>query len=282
MRTYEKCFKCFEKQAERTAEIASDNIEIHKEIQLQVKHFLKTVSMESTPPEIAERIYRIIADVSGNRDPYRFVKKANIKKVNALYPALKKKLNKADNKLEMAVRLAIAGNVIDYGLEKVMDIEQAIEEKLTQEFAIFDFDNFRYELEKAEYILYLADNSGEAVLDKLLIETLNKKTIFAVKAIPVINDATMNEVKLVGINDVATVISSGSTAPGTLLSLCNSEFIELFNSAPVIISKGQGNFEALSDVDAPIFFLLKAKCPVIARDLNVEVNDIILKSQKLC
>ncbi len=279
MRTYEKCFKCFEKQAERTAKLATSDADIHNKIMLLVKDYLQTVSMESTPPEIADHIYKIIADVSGNPDPYQAIKQQNIEKVKSLYPALKQKLSESDNQLEMAVRLAIAGNVIDYGLEKVMDIEQAIEEKLTQDFAIFDFEKFRDKLDKAEFILYLADNSGEAVLDKLLIETMGKKTVFAVKEKPVINDATLHEAEMAGMSDIAKVISSGSTAPGTLLSLCSPEFMDIFNRAPMIISKGQGNFEALSEVDAPIFFLLKAKCPVIAKDLDVEVNDIILKSQ---
>ena len=106
---------------------------------------------------------------------------------------------------------------------------------------------------------------------------MGKPATFVVREIPVINDITLKEAKKIGIDKIAKIVSSGTTAPGTILPLCNKEFIKKFNNADMIISKGQGNYEGLSGVTRSIFFLLKAKCPVIAGNIGVEEDDIILK-----
>ena len=140
-----------------------------------------------------------------------------------------------------------------------------------------DFDKFEKQLKIADSVLFLGDNAGESVLDKILIEELNKPVTYVVREVPVINDVTEEDAIASGISEVAEIISSGTTAPAVILSLCNNEFIERFNNSKMIISKGQGNYEGLSDVNQPVFFLLKAKCFVIANDLNVKENDIVLK-----
>jgi len=127
-------------------------------------------------------------------------------------------------------------------------------------------------------VLYLGDNAGESVFDKLLIEELGKPVTYVVREIPVINDCVIDDALASGLDKVATLISSGSTAPATILSLCNEDFIDKFKNADLVISKGQGNYEGLSQVNRSVFFMLKAKCPVIANNLNVKENDIVLKS----
>lgn len=130
--------------------------------------------------------------------------------------------------------------------------------------------------------MYIGDNAGESNFDKLLIEeTANKNVIYAVREIPIINDSTYEDAVNSGLEEVATIISSGVKAPGTILSQCNKKFSELFKTADLVISKGQGNYEGLSDVKRPLFFLLKAKCEVIAKDLKVKKNDIIIKGINL-
>jgi len=136
-------------------------------------------------------------------------------------------------------------------------------------------------LDSTESILYLGDNAGEIVFDKLLIEEMGKNIVYVVRNKPIINDALIEDARDCGIDKIARVISSGSDAPGTVLNLCSREFLEIYHKAPLIISKGQGNFEALSEEKAPIFYLLKVKCPVIAKDIGCKVNDLILKSNLL-
>ena len=152
-----------------------------------------------------------------------------------------------------------------------------LEKILVQEFAIFDFEEFKFQLENAESILYLSDNAGESVFDKFLIEEMGKSVTYVVHDIPVINDVTFEDAISSRLDDVAEIISSGSSVPETILNLCSDAFLERFNNADMIISKGQGNYEGLSNVARPVFFLLKAKCAVIARNLRVKENDIVLK-----
>jgi len=139
-------------------------------------------------------------------------------------------------------------------------------------------ESFRKTVTEAQNILYLSDNAGEIVFDKLLIEQLGpEKVTLAVKARPVLNDATAEDAGAAGLIDLVEVIDTGDDAPGTILETCSGVFRYFFEAADVVIAKGQGNYESLSDVDKNIFFMLKAKCPVIAEHLGCEVNQMILR-----
>ncbi len=279
MKTYLDCFPCFLQQTLRAGRIAGADEQTLKYLMDEVGGMLKDIPLSHTPPETGEIIYRMISKITGNSDPYKKIKQQNIEHALQLYPDLKNKIKNSEDPLLTAIRLAIAGNVIDLGVNRKFDLVKDIEIVLKQEFAFFDYEDFQAGLAKAERILYLGDNAGEAVFDKLLIEELGKPVTYAVREIPVLNDVTMAEARQIGIDKVAKVISSGSAAPGTILKNCSPSFIEIFNNSDLIISKGQGNYEGLSGQNAPVFFLLKVKCPIIARDLGAEVNDIILKRQ---
>ena len=194
-----------------------------------------------------------------------------------LLPSLKEKIEKSNDKLLTAIRIAIAGNVIDFGVDRSFDIEQEMNEVIKKDFAIFDYDKFKNYLDINNEILYIGDNVGESVFDRILIEEMKKSVRYVVRGVPVINDATYEDAELAGIDKVATILSSGTDAPGTILKTCNPEFINIFNNSKLIISKGQGNYEALSDEKRPIFFLLIVKCQVLANDIGVNKGDIILK-----
>ncbi len=151
---------------------------------------------------------------------------------------------------------------------------------LKQEFAILDYSTFKTQLEKTENILYIGDNVGESVFDKILIKELRKPVRYAVRSIPIINDVTMDDAIASGLDKVAELIDSGCESPGIILKHSTPEFLELFNTSRLIISKGQGNFEGLSDCNKQVFFLLKAKCTIISNHLGVEEGSIILKEHK--
>lgn len=277
MKTFLDCLPCMMDQALRAGRIATDDERIIKKLLDAVGAMMKDIPLENTPPETGEIIYRKVREITGVADPYKEVKKANIEEALSLYPELKKIVEESDNSLLTAIRIAIAGNVIDLGVNKKFNLVEDVQKILKQDFAIMDFDKFEKQLKIADSVLYLGDNAGESVFDKILIEELNKPVTYVVREIPVINDVTEEDAIASGIREVAEIISSGTTAPAVILSLCNNEFIERFNNSKMIISKGQGNYEGLSDVKRPVFFLLKAKCFVIANDLNVEENDIVLK-----
>ena len=277
MRTYLDCIPCFIEQALRAGRIATNDEKKIKELLDSVCSMMKDIPMNNTPPETGNIIYRKVREITGVTDPYKKIKKTNIEEALAIYPNLKIIVNDSDNKLLTAVRLSIAGNVIDFGPNKKFNLSESVREILKQDFAISHFGKFVKQLENAKSVFYLGDNAGESVFDKILIEEIGKPVTYVVRDVPVINDATREDAIDSGLNEVAEIISSGTTAPGTILDLCNDAFIKKFNEADMIISKGQGNYEGLSNAERSLFFLLKAKCPVIANDLNVKENDIVLK-----
>ena len=277
MKTYLDCLPCFMQQALRAGRMATNDEKKLKDLLSSVGEMIKDIPMQNTPPETGDAIYKKVREITGVNDPYVKIKEENIAEILALYPEMKKIVNSSDDKILTAIRFAIAGNVIDFGVNKEFDIEQEIKNNLDKEFAIFDYQEFIQQLEKANSILYIGDNAGESVFDKILIEELDKKVTFVVRDIPVINDATKEDAIASGIGEVAEIISSGTSAPGTILNSCNDDFLERFKNADLVISKGQGNYEGLSNVERTVFFLLKAKCPIIANDIGVKENDIVLK-----
>lgn len=277
MRTYLDCLPCFLSQALRAGRIATDDEKKIKRLLDEVGMALKDIPLECTPPEAGILIYGKVREISGVFDPYRETKIENTEKALSLYPRLKKLVRESTDPLLTAIRIAIAGNVIDFGVNENFDIEKEVEETLQKEFAIFDYESFKERLGQVDEVLYLGDNAGESVFDKILIEELKKPVTYAVREIPVINDVTWDDALMAGLDEVATIISSGTNAPGTILKTCSSEFIEIYENSDMVISKGQGNYEALSEDKRPIFFLLKVKCHVIASDLDVKEGDIVLK-----
>lgn len=281
MKTYIDCLPCFMGQALRAGRIATKDENLIKTLLDDVGCMIKDIPMDNTPPEMGKLIYQRVREITGVEDPYKKIKESNIKEALDLYPELKQIVKNSPDKLLTAIRIAIAGNTIDLGLDREFNILEDINKILKQDFAIFDFEKFTSQLKKAKSILYIGDNAGETVFDKILIEELGKPVTYVVRDIPIINDATLEDAINSGLDEVAEIISSGTTAPGTILKLCNNDFLQRFNNAELIISKGQGNYEGLSNVQRSVFFLLIAKCHVIANDLKVKQNDIILKAHSV-
>ena len=278
MYTYSKCYPCFMRQAVSTVSKTGGNeqtaMEVVRKVAAELPHFNPD---EQSPPEFGETIQSIIREVTGKEDPFASLKQKSTEEAQELYPELKKMIRQADDPLMKAIRLAIAGNIIDFGTMVDFDLGQTIQRVLYQHIAINDIEPFRRELDKAQSILYLGDNAGETVFDKLLIEELGKPVTYAVKSGPVLNDATLKDAWAANLNTVADIIESGSTAPGTVPKSCHPEFIELLDNADMVISKGQGNYETLDSYPRPIFFLLQTKCAVISKALDVPEKSIILK-----
>ncbi len=273
---YLDCIACIMNQALRAGRFATDDEIIIRQLLSDVGMMIKDIPMEASPPEIGGIVYRRINSIISNNDPYMDIKDANIKKALSIYDDIADFVDNSESPLLYAVKAAIAGNIIDFGVNKPFDIEKDIINVIKMDFAVNHFEAFKSQLDKAEYILYIGDNAGEGVFDRILIERLGKRVIYAVRGIPIINDITLREAKMIGLNDIAQIVSSGVRSPGLIMSEANEEFVSIFDSADMIISKGQGNYEALSDNKKDIFFLLRAKCGIIARDIGVNEGDIVL------
>lgn len=277
MRAYLDCLPCFLSQALRAARMATEDEKRIKDILDEVGMMLRDIPLESSPPEIGRLIYHKICEMTGNPDPYKRIKSESTKEALSLYPSLKSEVEKSEDRLFAAIKIAIAGNVIDTAANWDFDIRHDADEVFNKDFAICDYSEFKKRLNEAREVLYIGDNAGECVFDRILIEEMKKPTTYVVRGAPIINDATYEDALQAGINRVATIISSGTDGPGTVLGICSEEFKRVYEHADFIISKGQGNYEALSSEKQPIFFLLKAKCQIIARDLEIKEGDIVLK-----
>jgi len=280
MKAYLECYPCFFVQALKTSRIITSDEKKIWQILKEVSRSLPKMSMDVTPSEIGREVYRIISDMTGIKDPYQKIKREYIRQALSLYPELRKLIDSSADRLMTAIRLSIAGNIIDFGANSDFDLNQDIDTILDQEMAVNHYPEFCQVLDKTRQILYLADNAGETVFDRLLIEELSKPVIYAVREQPIINDATREDALLSGIGEVAEVLSSGCDAPGNIMKFCSEEFMNVYRSVDLIISKGQGNYEGLSEEERPIFFLLKAKCGVIARDIGIDEGGIVLMRTK--
>lgn len=284
MRTYLDCLPCFLRQALEASRMATEDVRVQREVLDSVMERLPKLSLDVTPPEIATEVHGLVKEITGNPDPYREAKKIHNQIMLNLYPVVKDVVAKSDDRLLSAVKVAIEGNAIDLGAQnQVGDLEKWVYNGFPSNLAIDDYREFKEILMDSDFLVYLGDNAGEIVLDKILVEEIKMlkdiEISFVVRESPIINDATMEDADFVGMRELAMVVSNGSTAPATILSQCSSEMLDLFSAADMIIAKGQGNYESLSEEDK-MFFLLKAKCPVVARGLGVNVGDTILKSNR--
>ena len=283
MKTYLDCIPCFFRQALAAARISSADEIIQRHVLNSVALMIPDLALNATPPEIAQQVYQVVYEITGSRDPYHEVKMRANESAMSCYSRMKDTVHYSNEPLQTACKLSIAGNDIDLGAKDDFgSIEALIEDSLAFELDQDNYAKFKKSIENASLIMYIGDNAGEAVFDRILIEQviqLNKsKIVFVVRENPIINDVTFDDAIKVGLNKVATIISSGSDAPATILSQCSSKMLSLYHSADVIISKGQGNYESLSGMPENIFFLLKVKCPVIARDSGFDVGSFILTS----
>ncbi len=258
---------------------------VHRRILNSVAYMIPDLSAGVTPPEIAQQVYRVVYEITGNNDPYREAKDRANESAMSLYSRMKDTVDYSNEPLETACKLAIAANAIDLGAQSDYgSMNSILEDSLGYKLDQRNYQRFKKDAEKSALILYIADNAGEIVFDRLLIEQLlqikKSKIVFVVREKPIINDATLIDALKMGLDKLATIISSGSDAPATILSQCSSEMLALYNSADMIIAKGQGNYESLSERPENIFFMFKVKCPVIARDSGSDIDSFVLARSK--
>jgi len=274
MKTVRECIPCFVRQAAEAVEMSASDGPQKERLLRQLLHDIADADWSVMPVSIAQGIQRRIRTETGDPDPYRKLKDQMNRIALELLPVLTDTVRRQADPREAVVRLAIAGNLLDAGSKSRL----APEELPKRLHAIGDLFQAA---QAARRILYLADNAGEIVFDRLLIEALPAgKVTVAVRGVPVINDATLEDAETAGIPRLARVMVNGSDAPGTLIGECSEEFRALFNRADLIIAKGQGNYETLSETAKDVFFLLTVKCPLIAADIGAPVGSLVVKRRK--
>ncbi len=279
-----ECKPCLVKQAESTARLSGASDELITKICKEATSIVDTASQKTTAPELAAIIFEKIRAYTGVLDPYFEIKEKSLEGVLSIYPEIARKVDASKDRLRAALVASAVGNVIDFGIPGLSFSPQSIvDEYENLTFIIDDYEQLKDELSKAKKILFVADNAGEIVLDRLFLEwikaNLQAKVVFAVRGGPIINDALLKDAMDSGIGELAEIIDTGSAIPGALLKLASKKFMRVYDESDLVISKGQGNFEVLEGEDKNIFFILKAKCDIIARCLSVDLGSLILKKE---
>lgn len=268
MRHLPECYACAMRQALSAARLAGDDEWLHLRCVREAASILARANPEMTPPEVGEDIYRAVREFSGHPDPFRAQKVKQNQVVMALLPWLRETVAAADDPLLMAARLSIAGNAVDPGALESFDLERSVMEAVGEEGELDEYPRFRKAVDGARRVLLIADNCGEIVFDRVLVETMldigEREVVLAVRSAPIINDVTEVEALEVGMDELCEVMSTGMEMPGTVLSRCTTEFQDEFHRADLVISKGQGNWETLEDSEREVFFLFQAKCRSVA------------------
>ena len=273
-----RCFFCFTRAFDKLLAKEKIPVEAKNAFTREMITLYQDKWDELYSPEFSRELHTVLRKYTNNPDPYKAEKKLNNKQALSLVTEVRKIISQSEDPFRTALRIAIAGNIIDFAANDNFNIFTTIEKALDSEFAIDFSEELKNRLAESKSVLYLGDNAGEIVFDRLFIETIGHPgLIYVVRGGPVINDATMEDAVYTGMTDVTKVISSEYDAPSTIVHRSGKLLQKHFRDADLIISKGQGNLEGLLPLnDKRIFFLLMVKCDVIAEMLNVNKGDLIV------
>lgn len=267
MQTRFECLPCFLKQAKLIAARLGSSHSTEERMVRRTLQVLADADYGVPPPRIAARLYPALCKEAGHDDPYLDTKRAYDDLAMGIGDKFLEGMLRSGEPLRALIKLALAGNVIDFGVDQHFDLDAAIERMMTSEPDIDEIDRFESRLADAKHVLYLADNAGEIAFDRLLIEhgIGASRVTLAVRGGPIINDATRDDAERVGLTSLVPVIEPGVAVPGIALDLSSDAFVRAFEQADLVVSKGQGNFETLEGLRDPrVFFVFMVKCRVVA------------------
>lgn len=283
MKIHLDCLACIDNQAQRVCDVLNLTPSERTAITaLSLKH-RERYDFNLSPPLNATPLYEDIASLLDVEDLYGEIKTASSAMARQFIPLCEEQIFQSMEPLLDATKTAVAGNVIDLASVMMYDLKEELQKVYDTPFAIDDFTHLQKALHVSQSLVYLADNAGEEIFDKLYIQTLKKlfpklSIYYFVRGKPIINDLTCKDALASGIDEVAMIVDSGVPTPGLALELMNESARHIFDKADCIISKGMGNYECLGEVSGlPIFFLLKVKCEVVARAIGANLGDIICK-----
>lgn len=280
-----ECLACVAQQALRVARVATQDPILQQRIVAETMGRVHTASLDTTPAWLSQPAYEIASAVSGNADPYRALKHASNETALCIEDDLRALVRESPEPLVAALHLAAAGNIVDLGIfrSEDIDIHATVEQVMRERFAVDHTAALLRSLEICGDLLYLLDNAGEIVFDKILIEELLKHTAVTavVKQAAIINDALLEDAEQVGLTKLCPVIDNGGAFIGSPLNHVPDAFIERMRRADVILAKGQGNYETVDEFDGDVFLILRAKCAVVARHMGVEYGQVGLISTRV-
>ncbi len=268
-----ECIPCLARQAVEAARIATDDLVQQEQIIREALRRMSQVQLDVTPLELGQVVHSAVRETSGVNDPYLEIKRRSTAEALEKYPEMKQIVSGADDPLTVATKIAITGNIIDFGVPNRLDVNATLDHIMQTPFAVDDFEWFAERITAAKRVLFLGDNAGEIVFDRVLIEELPAEEItLVVKNEPFINDALLEDAQAAGFDESVRIVAA-PIYPAT-----SEQVRAAWAGADVIVSKGQANYEAYSEADGPLFYLLVAKCDYVARELGVNIGDLVLKA----
>ncbi len=278
-----ECIGCIVNQSRKVADAINADEVLYKKLVGDVEQMSLSFDRDSTPPEIAADVYAHMSVLANKEDLYSELKSLSTQKAQSFLPFLYDKLKTSEDRLLTALKIAVAGNVIDLAAAVEFDLQEELEKVFESRFSDNNVAYLQNLLESAHNIVILGDNTGEHIFDYLLIETLQElypslRCSYFVRGVPIINDVTLKEAKEAGFDTLCELVDSGVNTPGFSYERATPYAQKLFDEADVVISKGMGNYESLTPSHRrDICFLLKVKCNVVATSLGRDVGDIICK-----
>lgn len=278
-----ECGPCFLRQAKEAMDLSTDDEKLKMELMEDIFKFLSNnFKLDTNSNGTGSAMHKMIIEKTGCRDPYR-KEKIEGNEIALKYLPEVKRILEDDDSLENHVKIAIIGNILDFGAFTLDDdIESVIKDSLKKDLTVKDIEEFENSLKNNDKVLYLVDNTGEIVFDKLLLSKIKEYGLditIAVKSVPILNDACMKEALDAGLDEFGEIVEIGCGTVGYVDSEISDEFRQIFDSHKFIISKGMGNYEGLSEIDLSdkeIYFLLCAKCNTIAKHIGVNLHDMLL------
>lgn len=288
MRLSIECLPCLINQAVRLAKAKIDNEEIRRSLMQRVISELANLDANSSSPYAAHKIQDVIKQYLNHPDPYQEEKHYYNTEMLKLENDFLDLIKAADDQISTALKLSAAGNIIDFGPGHELSRERVlavIDETMQRAFEYETLEALQSRLSRCESLLYLGDNCGEIVLDKMFVRTIKEhypriKVQFATRGKPILNDVTEEDAYLVGMDAYAEIVNNGTDIPGTELKYCSPQFLEIFNHSQVIIAKGQGNFESLHGCGREnLYYIFMCKCNLFMEKHNAQQNDIVLMAE---
>ena len=277
MRTSLICYHCLIRQAVSVLEVNGIDPQLQFNAMKNVLGYLAEADEGLSPSQIAGETNRILREVTKFDDFYLEEKQTSHALAMSYLEDLRELARQGSDPLEQALKISAAGNVIDVIHVDNYHLWSEVTTTVAGELAGGSLDAFRERLKSASRLLILADNVGETVFDRVLIETLSLPVIYAVKSGPILNDATREDAEAAGLDQVAQIIENGTRSPGTVLSQASPEFRELFERSSLVLSKGQANYETMDEQGDKVFFLMRIKCPLLSERLNAPQGTLVLK-----
>ncbi|MCJ7765760.1 MAG: ARMT1-like domain-containing protein [Thiovulaceae bacterium] len=277
------CVECIINQSRRVTDAIRADEALSSRIVSHVEALGENFDFTQSPPEVASDVYEQMAKIAAMDDLYGELKAHATEKAKTFLPQLHQELENSSNKLLTAIKISVAGNVIDLAAEVTFDLNEEMEQIFETDFAHDDVALLEKALKNSSTLLYIGDNVGEHIFDYLCIETLQKlypelEIFYMVRGNPIINDVTMVEAKEAGFEKLCKLVDSGVNTPGFVYERANEASRKLFDEADLVLTKGMGNYECLSPSPRPnLCYLLKVKCSVVAASLGQNVGDIVCR-----